>query len=188
MVRQGRPRGYIDAMHVASTSVRCLDHRATGSRARRAAHGAVLATLIVAGLGCIDRDTAQKAIESVQESAGVRPDSMPVMLNDKSPFLYPMSLYKQGVQANVTLRIRIDSVGMVAPESTTVVESSGYPALDSAAVSGSQSLRFKPAMLHGQPMSVSILLPVFFRRPDMPPLPGDTVLRDTAHSAQHRKP
>jgi len=175
-------------MHVASTSSHGLDHRATGSRARRAVRGAVLATLIVAGSGCIDRDTAQKAIESVQESAGVRPDSMPVMLNEKSPFLYPMSLYKQGVQANVTLRIRIDSAGMVAPESTTVVESSGYPALDSAAVSGSQSLRFKPAMLHGEPMSISILLPVFFRRPDMPPLPGDTVLRDTAHSAQHRTP
>ena len=175
-------------MHVASTTVRGLEHHATGSRPRRTFRGAVLATLIVAGLGCIDRDTAQKAIESVQESAGVRPDSMPVMLNDKSPFLYPMSLYKRGVQANVTLRIRIDSVGMVAPESTTVVESSGFPALDSAAVSGSQSLRFKPAVLHGQPMSISILLPVFFRRPDMPPLPGDTVLHDTAHSAQHRTP
>ena len=188
MVRQGRPRGYIDAMHVTRTAARCLDHSASGSRARRVATGAVLATLIVAGAGCIDRDTAQKAIESVQESAGVRPDSMPVMLNDKSPFLYPASLYKQRVQANVTLRIRIDSTGTVAPESTTVVESSGYPSLDSAAVSGSQSLRFRPAMLHGQPMSISILLPVFFRRPDMPPLPGDTVLHDTAHSAQHRSP
>lgn len=174
-------------MHVASSAVRCLDRRATDSRSRRAVRGAVLATLIIAGSGCIDKDTAQKAIESVQESAGVRPDSMPVMLNDKSPFLYPMSLYKQGVQANVTLRIRIDSAGAVAPESTTVVESSGYPALDSAAVSGSQSLRFKPALLHGQPMSISILLPVFFRRPDMPPLPGDTVLRDTTHS-HHRTP
>ena len=174
-------------MHVASSAVRCLDRRATDSRSRRAVRGAVLATLIIAGSGCIDKDTAQKAIESVQESAGVRPDSMPVMLNDKSPFLYPMSLYKQGVQANVTLRIRIDSAGAVAPESTAVVESSGYPALDSAAVSGSQSLRFKPALLHGQPMSISILLPVFFRRPDMPPLPGDTVLRDTTHS-HHRTP
>lgn len=175
-------------MHARSTSVRRVEHRATGSRSRRAFAGAVLATLTVAGSGCIDRDTAQKAIESVQESAGVRPDSMPVMLNEKSPFLYPMSLYKQGVQANVTLRIRIDSAGSVAPESTTVVESSGYPALDSAAVSGSQSLRFRPARLHGQPMSISILLPVFFRRPDMPPLPGDTVLHDTAHSAKHRTP
>ena len=175
-------------MHVARTSVRFLDHRTTGSRSRRLVGGAALATLIVTGVGCIDRGTAQKAIESVQEAAGVRPDSMPVMLNDKSPFLYPTSLYKQRVQANVTLRIRIDSAGTVAPESTAVVESSGYPALDSAAVSGSQSLRFKPAMLHGQPMSISILLPVFFRRPDMKPLPGDTVLRDTTHSAQHRTP
>src|SRR6185437_7911847 len=163
MVRQGRPRGYIDAMHVTRTAARCLDHSASGSRARRVATGAVLATLLVTGAGCIDRDTAQKAIESVQESAGVRPDSMPVMLNDKSPFLYPMSLYKQGAQANVTLRIRIDSAGMVAPESTAVVESSGYPALDPGAGGGCRSLRFKPAMQHGQPMSIPIRLPVLFR-------------------------
>lgn len=188
MVRQGRPRGYIDAMHVASSAVRCLDRRATDSRSRRAVRGAVLATLIIAGSGCIDKDTAQKAIESVQESAGVRPDSMPVMLNDTSPFQYPDSLYAKRIQANVTLRIHIDSTGFVTPDSTLVQESSGYPALDSAAVRGSQRLRFKPAQLHGQPVSVSILLPVFFRRPGQPPLPGDTILRDTAHSAHHRTP
>jgi hypothetical protein len=65
----------------------------------------------------------------------------------------------------------------VVPDSTAVVESSGYSGLDSAAVLGSRDLRFTPARLHGRPMSVSILLPVFFRHPDAKPLPGDTVLK-----------
>jgi TonB family protein len=188
MVRQGRSRGYIAAMQALSATARRLDGHAMRPRSRRVIAGAVLATLATAATACIDRDTAQKAIESVQESAGVRPDSMPVMLNESSPFQYPESLYAKHIQANVTLRIRIDSTGMVTPESTIVQETSGYPALDSAAVHGSQSLRFKPATLHGQPLSISILLPVFFRRPGEPPLPGDTVLHDTAHSAKHRTP
>lgn len=188
MVRQGRPRGYIDAMYALSATARRLDRRATHPVSRRVLAGALLATLAAASTACIDRDTAQKAIESVQEAAGVKPDSMPVMLNDSSPFQYPESLYKKRIQANVTLRIRIDSTGVVTPDSTMVEESSGYPALDSAAVHGAQSLRFRPAKLHGQPMSISILLPVFFRRPGEPPLPGDTVLHDTAHSAHHRTP
>lgn len=188
MVRQGRPRGYIDAMHDLGVTARRLEYTVISPRSRRVFAGALLATLAAAATACIDQDTAQKAIESVQEAAGTRPDSMPVMLNDTSPFQYPDSLYAKRIQANVTLRIHIDSTGFVTPDSTLVQESSGYPALDSAAVRGSQRLRFKPAQLHGQPVSVSILLPVFFRRPGQPPLPGDTILRDTAHSAHHRTP
>ncbi|HEX5831685.1 MAG TPA: hypothetical protein VFY16_11940, partial [Gemmatimonadaceae bacterium] len=54
-----------------------------------------------------------------------------------------------------------------------------YPAFDSAAVSGSQELEFTPARLNGKPMAVSVRHPVFFRRRDIPPLPGDSVLRDS---------
>ncbi|HEY7878142.1 MAG TPA: energy transducer TonB [Gemmatimonadaceae bacterium] len=139
-------------------------------------------------IGCIDRETAQKAIESVQESAGVRPDTMPAMLNSSPPFRYPPSLYAEQVQGNVTLRIRIDTTGKITPESTMVVESSGYPALDSAALIGSHQLRFSPAKLHGQPMSISILLPVFFRHPGSPPLPGDSILHDSSSAHAHRTP
>jgi TonB family protein len=77
----------------------------------------------------------------------------------------------------VTLRIFIDREGHVRPESTRVHESSGYTSLDSAAVMGSQELRFTPARQDGDSVAVSILFPVFFRHPEARPLPGDTVLK-----------
>jgi TonB family protein len=129
------------------------------------------------GLGaCMDRETTQKALESLGAS-GPRPDVMPAMLNETLPFRYPAALFAQKVQGNVTLRIFIDSTGSVLSDSTSVEESSGYPALDSAAVRGTEALRYQPAMLGGNPIGVSILLPVYFRHPEMPPLPGDTLLQ-----------
>lgn len=111
--------------------------------------------------------------------AGPRPEVMPEVTNEDLPFRYPTALFTQQVQGNVTLRIFIDSSGTVLPDSTSVEESSGYPGLDSAAVKGTESLRYQPAMLGGNPIGVSILLPVYFRHPEMPPLPGDTLLNRT---------
>lgn len=125
---------------------------------------------------CMDVETTQKALESMGAS-GPRPDVMPGMLNETLPFRYPPALFAQKVQGNVTLRIFIDSTGTVRSDSTSVEESSGYPGLDSAAVKGAEALRYQPAMLGGNPIGVSILLPVYFRHPEMPPLPGDTLLQ-----------
>lgn len=110
---------------------------------------------------------------------GPRPDVLPVMLNKDLPFRYPPSLYSQKVQANVTLRVFIDKNGAIVPESTHVAETSGYPPLDSAAVRGSSELRFIPAKTRGEAVPVSILFPVYFRHPEAPPLPGDTILKKT---------
>jgi len=115
---------------------------------------------------------------------GPRPDVLPVMLNKDLPFRYPPSLYAKKVQANVMLRVFIDKEGQLVSESTHVAESSGYPPLDSAAVKGSNELRFIPAKTHGEPVPVSILFPVYFRHPEAPPLPGDTILRKTANGAR----
>jgi TonB family protein len=51
------------------------------------------------------------------------------------------------------------------PESTRVSESSGYPALDSAAVKGAAALRFSPALRHGRPVGGLFLQPIHFRNP-----------------------
>ena len=110
---------------------------------------------------------------------GPRPDVLPVMLNKDLPFRYPPSLYAKKVQANVMLRVFIDKEGQIVSESTHVAESSGYPPLDSAAVKGSNDLRFIPAKTRGEPVPVSILFPVYFRHPEAPPLPGDTILKKT---------
>lgn len=139
-------------------------------------------TALLAASACLDRDQAQKAIEAVQTD-GAKPDVMPVMLNRELPFRYPPALYAKQVQGNVTLHIHIDSTGMVWPESTSVVESSGYPGLDSSAVAGSRELRFEPATTKGRPVSVSLKLPVFFRHPNAKPLAGDTILHPRAKPA-----
>jgi TonB family protein len=115
---------------------------------------------------------------------GPRPDVLPVMLNKDLPFKYPPSLYAKKIQANVTLRIFIDKEGQIVAESTHVAESSGFPALDSAAVRGSGELRFIPAKTRSLPVPVSILFPVYFRHPEAPPLPGDTVLKKADTGAQ----
>jgi len=111
------------------------------------------------------------------QTVGRQPDVAPQMLNKELPFRYPPALFAQKVQGNVTLRIYIDRNGQIVPDSTHVAETSGYSALDSAAVKGSRELKFEPAKTQGQPVPVSILLPVFFRYPGAPPLPGDSVLK-----------
>jgi len=127
---------------------------------------------------------ACKGAEGDQFSGvGPRPDVLPVMLNKELPFRYPPSLYSKKVQANVTLRVYIDKEGQIVAESTHVAESSGYAALDSAAVRGSSDLRFIPAKTRDQPVPVSILFPVYFRHPEAPPLPGDTILKKSDSGA-----
>jgi hypothetical protein len=54
-------------------------------------------------------------------------------------------------------------------------------------VKGSQELRFVPARLHGEPMAVTILFPVYFRHPDARPLPGDTILTRRDSTSPERR-
>src|SRR3954468_17408892 len=138
--------------------------------------GCLLAIAWGALTACADRETSQKVAQAFQAGTPA-PDEVPKMLNTDLPFRYPAELYARKVQGNVTLRLRIDRDGQVSADSTRIEESSGYVALDSAAVKGSQELQFIPAKLRGEPMPVTILFPVYFRHPDAPALPGDTILR-----------
>jgi TonB family protein len=142
---------------------------------------ALIALLSATG-ACMDKDTTQKVAQAFQAGASA-PDERPQMLNTELPFRYPAALYARKVQGNVTLRLRVDRDGQVSADSTRIEESSGYPALDSAAVKGSQELRFIPAKLHGEPMPVTILFPVYFRHPDAHALPGDTILKQVTTPA-----
>jgi TonB family protein len=89
----------------------------------------------------------------------------PVALNADSPIQYPPALFDQKVEGNVVLRLFVDSSGQMRPESTKVAESSGYPALDSAAIEGAAKLRFAPARRRGLPTSTAFLQPIEFRHP-----------------------
>jgi len=144
----------------------------------RYSHLLPAAALLVCA-ACPSADTTQKAVDAMA-SINAPPDQLPVMENKDNPFHYPDRLFNAKVQANVVLGIFIDTTGMVWPESTRVVQTSGYPLLDSAAVHGAPQLHFKPAMTKGKPVAVTIKLPVFFRYPGAPPLPGDTALNPKA--------
>ena len=126
-------------------------------------------------LACSDKRTAQKMAQAFQRGVA-HPDEAPRVLNTELPFRYPAVLYARRVQGNVTLRLYIDTAGQARADSTRIEESSGYAALDSAAVKGSQDLRFVPAKLHGEPLATTVLFPVYFRHPEAHALPGDTIL------------
>ena len=135
----------------------------------------LLAVVLIVASACGQRDATQKMAQALQVGAS-RPDEVPKALNTELPFRYPAALYARRVQGNVTLRLFIDRDGQVRPDSTRIEESSGYAALDSAAVKGSQELRFVPAKLRGEAMATTVLFPVYFRHPEAHALPGDTIL------------
>jgi TonB family protein len=89
----------------------------------------------------------------------------PVAINPVSPVRYPPALLEQGIEGRVLLRLYVDSAGTVVPDSTRLAESSGYPALDSAAMAGARELKFSPALLQGRPVAAPFLQPVQFRSP-----------------------
>jgi periplasmic protein TonB len=120
-------------------------------------------------MACVTQDDAKKAIDALSESKSTMPDQLPVMQNTKVPFHYPDALVSSGARDSVVLRIFIDSLGAVRPESTRLEHPSRYAALDTAALVGAKELVFAPAKRQGHPMAVSIKLPVQFNPP--PPLP-----------------
>jgi protein TonB len=89
----------------------------------------------------------------------------PVALNANSPVAYPDALAKQGIEGTVLLRLYVDTLGRAVNDSTRVAESSGYPALDSAALRAVPELRFAPAERDGQRIAALFLQPIHFRTP-----------------------
>lgn len=97
----------------------------------------------------------------------------PVAIDPDPPVQYPPALYDRKVEGDVMLRLFVDSTGRLIPESTRVAESSGYAALDSAAVAGVAQLRFAPARRRGIPVATSFLQPIEFRHPEGAALKGE---------------
>ena len=89
----------------------------------------------------------------------------PVPLNPNSPVDYPPALAAQGIEGTVLLRLMVDTSGAIVRDSTRVAESSGYPALDSAAIQAVPSLRYAPAERDGAKVAMAFLQPIYFRTP-----------------------
>jgi TonB family protein len=130
------------------------------------ASGAALGVIVLSLLSCSRQDDA--AIKLADHSTPVLaapPEEPPVAINPVSPVRYPRGLLEQGIEGRVLLLLYVDSLGKLVSDSTRIAESSGYPALDSAALSAAPQLRFSPALHQGHPISTPFIQPVHFRNP-----------------------
>lgn len=105
-------------------------------------------------------------------SNAIRPgDEPPTPVNGNSPVVYPPALLAERIGGTVLLRLFITAQGVVIPDSTRIDESSGYPALDSAAVVAVPRLRYSPALRSGMPVATAFRQPVLF----VPPPAGGSI-------------
>lgn len=86
----------------------------------------------------------------------------PTPLYGEIPIEYPVDLWDADVEGETVLRVRVTEEGGV--DSVEVVEASGYPAFDSAAVQGALRLRYNPARRNGRRISVWARVPVQFTK------------------------
>jgi len=132
------------------------------SMSRRSCFRMALVALLTIAAACQHPPAKGSAAATTPASPA---DSPPVAVNPVSPVEYPPALLAQRIEGRVLLRLYVDSTGTVAPDSNFVVESSGYPALDSAALAGARGLRFSPALRRGRPVALSFIQPILFRTP-----------------------
>lgn len=123
-----------------------------------------IGALLCAVVGC-DRgsDGTVRLVDHASTPPVTPAEEPPVAINPVSPVRYPPALLAQGIEGRVLLRLYVDSAGNIIPDSTRIAESSGYPALDSAALVGVPELRFAPALHQGQAIAAPFLQPVQFR-------------------------
>jgi len=110
-------------------------------------------------------DGTMRLVDHAVAAPAIPAEEPPVAVNPVSPVRYPPALLAQGIEGRVLLRLYVDAAGAVVPDSTRLAESSGYPALDSAALVGAPELRFSPALHQGHPVAAPFLQPVQFRSP-----------------------
>jgi len=137
-------------------------------------NGAAILLLTLLTAGCSERGRASLSPADVLWRGG-QPDEPPQMLNESLPFQYPVAQYLSGKQGNVTLRLFVDSAGLVVTDSTRIEQPSGIAAFDSAALAGVTALRFRPARRRGTRIALAMLFPVHFRHPQLPGSPADSL-------------
>ena len=150
-----------------SVSARWILRAACPARSRRARKDGLFlgsAVLMIALAACEQKDDGTMKFVDRSAPTPVSPaEEPPVAINPVSPVRYPPALLEQGIEGQVLLRLYVDSAGRVIPDSTRIEESSGYPALDSAALVGAPELQFSPALHQGRPIAAPFIQPIQFR-------------------------
>ncbi|MGK7312452.1 MAG: energy transducer TonB family protein [Candidatus Longimicrobiales bacterium M2_2A_002] len=95
----------------------------------------------------------------------------PRPISVESPYRYPIDEWDGDVEGEVTVMVHVTAVGDV--DSVYVLESSGEPALDSAALAGTRELEFAPGRRGDERIAMWAKLPVRFATPDSVPSGGE---------------
>ena len=127
-------------------------------------HRSAVATVALGAIAACSKPAPPPA-QATNPPAAPAVQEPPVALNSDSPIQYPPRLFDRRVEGDVVLRLFVDSTGRVVPESSRVGESSGYQALDSAALAGVNKLRYAPARRQGSPVAAAFLQRIEFRHP-----------------------
>ena len=100
----------------------------------------------------------------------------PTPLFGEVPIEYPLHMWDQDMEGETLLKVRVGDTGGV--DSVEVVETSGYPSFDSAAVEGARRLRFTPARQDGKRIQVWAQVPVRFSKRPRPDTVGAVMTPD----------
>lgn len=90
------------------------------------------------------------------------PLELPVPMEQESPFLYPESLWDEGVEGQAVVMVLVGAEGTV--DSVYLRQTSGWEEMDSAAVRGARVLRFEPGRRGDDAVDVWVRLPVRFTK------------------------
>lgn len=108
------------------------------------------------------RLTAPLALALLAACAGEENIERPTPLYGDVPIDYPLELWDSNVEGETLLRVRVTEMGRV--DSVEVVQSSGQPAFDSAAIAGAREMRFSPARKKGKRIEVWAEVPIHFSK------------------------
>lgn len=129
----------------------------------------LVVALAAATAGCVDTPRTAGGLQLGVNDAPLR---APMRIDSGPPFQFPAGAWQKGLQGTTILRLLISQQGIV--DSVLVLESSGHPSLDSAALAQALVLRFEPAAQGGDPVRVWGRLPVVFPRRDETESDADT--------------
>ena len=73
---------------------------------------------------------------------------------------YPASALQPGVGSTTVLQVEVSRYGV--PTSSRIVQRSGSPVLDRAAMAAVAKWRFRPATRDGEPVAASLEVPIEF--------------------------
>ena len=123
---------------------------------------AAAVALVAAVSGCAD--TVNPTAGGLRIGVQNAPLKPPVRIDSLHPFEYPPAAWSKGATGTTVLKILISEAGSV--DSAFVLQSSGDPILDSAAIANSRFLEWEPAEQGGSPIPIWGRLPVIYPSPE----------------------